>query len=559
MYPSALAKRGTVILFIGVAAFFLYGLGQLPLLGPDEPRYAQIGREMFLRGDLITPTLGGHPWFEKPALLYWMMAASYKLFGVSEWSARLPAAVAGLLTVGAVFFVGRSVGRRYSTTEEIPMEAWTGRNACPTGLGFWSAPAAATTLGIVAFARAASFDIIVTMTIAWALAFFLVSDLSESERPRRRLLLGFYIFVGLSLLAKGLIGIVIPLGVIGAYSLFRRRLPARRALMSVWWGIPVSLAVASLWYAPVIWRHGWPFIDQFFIQHQFARYVSNKYRHPAPVYFYLLILIPLALPWTAFIVEGIGRSKPWRRIRAEDPAGKLLNFAFAWLLFPLLFFSFSTSKLPGYILPVLPALALLAGHRLSQFASRSEEAKWAMRITVLVSLLLTVALPVYAWRTGNPSRVCAGLIAMLLGVAGIFPLISRRRSGALIVIAAATLGVVLIVLHCWAPQAVQRQTTKHLLQLADQQGHSQTLIYGLQRDDRTPEFYAAGRVIYGPDHEPIMFESQAPVIAESLRRGVPLLVFVRVEDLIYVRDGDTADVDEIGNNGLLALVAIRAK
>lgn len=559
MQLSTLAKRGSLILFFVVAAFYLYGLGHLPLLGPDEPRYAQIGREMFLRGDLITPTLGGHPWFEKPALLYWMMIASYKMFGVSEWSARFPAAVAGLLTVGAVFFVGRSVDQSFRGLAAPRDEKGTDRNVGPTDLGFWSGLAAATSLGIIVFARAASFDIIVTMTIAWALAFFMVSELSEPSKARRNLLLGFYVFVGLSLLAKGLIGIVIPLGIIGVYSLFRRSLPDRRVLSSVWWGIPVSLAVASLWYAPVIWRHGWPFIDQFFIQHQFARYVSNKFHHPAPVYFYFLILVPLALPWSAFIIDEIRRSKPWRRNPLENSTTKLLNFAFAWLLFPLLFFSFSTSKLPGYILPVLPALALLGGHRLSRISFGLDEGKWAIRITAVVSLLLAGAVPIFAWRTGHPSLLCAGIVAACLGVAGTFALISTNRVTSLTVVAAAALGVVMGVLLCWAPQIVEHQTAKHLLQIADQRGYSQTLIYGLQRDDRTPEFYAGGRVIYGPDQEPIMFESQAPAIAESLRREEPLLVFVPLSELASLIAESADYIEVIGDNGRIALIVIKAK
>ncbi|HWN10165.1 MAG TPA: glycosyltransferase family 39 protein [Pyrinomonadaceae bacterium] len=561
MQLSTLAKRGSLILFFVVAAFYLYGLGHLPLLGPDEPRYAQIAREMYTRADLITPTLGGHPWFEKPALLYWMMIASYKLFGVTEWTARLPAAVAGLLTVGAVFFVGRSVSSDFRRTKDMAEpsdQRGTNKIVCPTDLGFWSALAAATTLGIVVFARAASFDIIVTMTIAWALAFFLVSELTADSHHRRRLLFGFYVFVGLSLLAKGLIGIVIPLGIVGLYSLFRRRLPERKVLMSVLWGVPLSLAVASLWYAPVIWRHGWPFVDQFFIQHQFARYVSNRYRHPAPVYFYLLILIPLTLPWTAFIIDEIRGSKPWQRKRAEDPTTKLLNFAFAWLLFPLLFFSFSTSKLPGYILPVLPAMTLLAGYRLSRISFSLGEGKWALRITAAVSMLLAGAVPIFAWRTGHPALLCAGIIATCLGVAGVLLLISRNRCASLIVTAAA-LGVVLVVLHCWAPQSAEHQTAKHLLQLADQRGFSQTLIYGLQRDDRTPEFYAGGRVIYGSDQEPIMFESQAPAIAESLRRKEPLLVFVPLSELASLVEESPEYIDVIGDNGRIALIVIREK
>src|SRR5688572_7939078 len=152
---------------------------------------------MYLRGDLITPTLGGHLWFEKPALLYWMMIGSYKLFGVSEWSARLPSAVSGILTIAALFLVGRRIEQ---TTEDEQLQ----------GLGFWTALAASATLGIIVFSRAASFDIVLTMTIAWSLAFFVLHELERDRKPRRQLLIGFYVFIGLALLAKGFIGLVIP-------------------------------------------------------------------------------------------------------------------------------------------------------------------------------------------------------------------------------------------------------------------------------------------------------------------------------------------------------------
>ena len=111
MQPSALAKRLYLVIFIVIIAVYLFWLGHLPLLGPDEPRYAQVAREMLLRGDPITPTLGGHTWFEKPALLYWMMIAAAKVFGMNEWSARLGPALCGLLTIAAVWWVGREVER----------------------------------------------------------------------------------------------------------------------------------------------------------------------------------------------------------------------------------------------------------------------------------------------------------------------------------------------------------------------------------------------------------------------------------------------------------------
>src|SRR5262245_58644901 len=98
LHPSALAKRVPTVLLIAVIAFYFYGLSLLPLVGPDEPRYAQVAREMLQRGDLITPTLGGHTWFEKPVLLYWLMMLGYKLFGFTEQAARLGVAAAGVLT-----------------------------------------------------------------------------------------------------------------------------------------------------------------------------------------------------------------------------------------------------------------------------------------------------------------------------------------------------------------------------------------------------------------------------------------------------------------------------
>ena len=201
-------------------------------------------------------------------------------------------------------------------------------------------------------------------------------------------------FIGLSLLAKGLIGLVIPFGVVGLYQLVRRQFPARSFLLTFWWGLPLTLAVASTWYVPVILKHGWPFIDEFFIQHHFARYLSNKYRHPQPFYFYLLILIPLSLPWTAFLIEGLVKARSWR-LRSTDSVDRLRVFALAWLLMPLAFFSFSGSKLPGYILPVLPAGALIAGERLTKFLSGDRDGFWAMRITGALFGLFAIVGSVY--------------------------------------------------------------------------------------------------------------------------------------------------------------------
>ena len=553
MHPSILAKRGTVLLFFAIAVFYFYGLGHLPLVGPDEPRYAQVAREMFLRGDLITPTLGGRTWFEKPALLYWMIIASFKLFGVTEWSARLPAAISGVLTVAAVFVLGRQ------------LEAVKGEDPKFQGYAFWSAIAAATTIGIVVFSQAVSFDIILTMTTTWALAFYFLYNLQEhsdvSVKPRGWFLVGFYTFIGLSLLAKGLVGLVMPVGVIGLYHIFQRSLPGRKTFISLICGFPLALIVAGIWYAPVIWRHGWLFIDQFFIQHHFARYISNKYHHSEPVYFYLLVLPLLALPWTAFLVKGLMqfKSRLWHAgaeigDRADQSSSRLMTFALAWFVFPLVFFSFSGSKLPGYILPVLPAAALIVGRQLIRL--RSDSGNWPLRTTAALFLLFSLGTLVYYWRTGNLSLATALLLAAPLFAAGCFAFLFSRKPATSVAFMAAMTVVALIVVMCRvAPTFAEEQSSRRLLQLADARGYSQSAIYGMQRSDRTPEFYAAGRVVYGADGEPIFYEGPNQVIEECRRRKETLLTFVPIGEVNRFSEM-SSQAEVIEGNGRYAIVAV---
>ncbi len=548
LHPSSIAKRGVVLLFLAFFAMYFYGLGHFPLLGPDEPRYAQVAHEMFQRGDWITPTLGGHLWFEKPALLYWMMIASFKVFGVSEWSARLGPALSGLLTILAVWWMARRVERSNQDLEH-------------GGLSFWSTLVAGTTLGLFVFSRAASFDVVITMTTTWALAFFLVGELERDAKLRRLWLAGFYVFVGVSLLAKGLVGVVIPFGVAGAYCLLRRRLPGRKTLLSLVWGLPLAAIVAALWYGPIIAREGWPFIDQFFIQHHFARYVTAKYRHPAPFYYYVPILIALALPWSGFVVEGLVKTgkQVWRsdKSRRENDHFKFQAVLVAWILFPLIFFSFSGAKLPGYILPVVPAAALLAGERLAQLKLRPASGRAAIWITIGFCFLFAVAAIVYATRPEGFSTTCALLLATPLFVAGGFGLLWPKRANVFaLMIAAATLLALVVIFNCGAERFAERESSKRLLQLASERGYLQTKIFGLQRDDRSPEFYAAGRVVYDTTNEPVMYDGLGGVVWESRQRQATILAFVPLADVILFQQLSSMRVEVVGDNGKFALVAV---
>jgi 4-amino-4-deoxy-L-arabinose transferase-like glycosyltransferase len=473
LHPSTLAKRLYIFLFVIIIAFYLYGLGKLPLLGPDEPRYAQVAREMFLSGDVVTPTLGGHTWFEKPALLYWLIAAAFKVFGMSEWAARFGPALCGLLTIAAVLFVGREIDR-----EE------------PRGFRFWSVVVTASCLGLIVFSRAASFDVVVTMTTTWSLAFFLLREL-PTTRNKRALLAGFYVFVGLSLLAKGLVGVVIPFGVVGLYYLLRRAWPSRSVLLSLLWGIPLAVAVSAIWYGPVIARHGWSFIDEFFVQHHFARYVSNKYHHPQPIYFYPVIILMLTLPWTPYLIIALSKVRSWEW-RGTDSLSIVRIFSLAWLLFPVVFFSFSGSKLPGYVLPVLPAAALLVSDRLT----RVRDSKWPLMIAGATVILVVIALNFAALRYAN------------------------------------------------------RESVRDLLLLADARGYANAPVLAQRSDDRSPEFYAYGRVVYRPDGEPVTFDEVSVDAARGL--GGKLVVMIPAQYVENFRS--TPGIEVIGDNGRNALL-----
>ena len=479
MHPSTLAKRLYLFVFIIIVAFYLYGLGKLPLLGPDEPRYAQVAREMFMRGDLITPTLGGHTWFEKPALLYWLMIASYKIFGVHEWSARLGPALCGLLTVAAVAYIGRAVER---ASDEMQ------------GFGFWSVLVAASSLGLIVFSRAASFDVVITMTTAWALAFFVVYELSG--RTRARLLAGFYVFVGLSLLAKGLVGIVIPFGVVGVYYLLRRAWPTRQVWLSLIWGVPLAIAVSAIWYGPVIARHGQPFINEFFIQHHFARYVSNKYHHPQPIYFYPIVILLLALPWSPFLLTALAKLRSWSW-RSANTLSIIRVLAFAWLILPIIFFSFSGSKLPGYILPSLPAAAFLVTDYLTRSNAR--------------------------WLPGSTARL---------------------------VIFGSTLILVAVVLIFFAPRVARTESTKDLLKLADARGYANAPVLSRTGDDRSAQFYAYDRVVYNANGEVMTYDEVSLEGARAL--GHKIVVLIPAEHLENFRGAPHIEI--IGSNGHTAVL-----
>src|SRR5213592_663552 len=191
---------GTLALFCYV--LFFHGLGGIGLIGPDEPRYAAIAREMAMSGDYITPRLYGTPWFEKPVLVYWLASTSYKLFGFNEAAARLPSAVAASICVFFVYWCGRKL-----------WDAW---------IGLLAGLILATSIGFFAFARAASMDMPLAACLTTALVFFLFG-VNDVDRRRRLWFPAFYAALGLGVLAKGPVALLLPALSLAGFLLLRRK------------------------------------------------------------------------------------------------------------------------------------------------------------------------------------------------------------------------------------------------------------------------------------------------------------------------------------------------
>ena len=339
------------LLLAGFCGFlFFFGLSHFGLLGADEPRYAQVAREMLARHDWITPTLGGQPWLEKPILYYWQAMLSYKVFGVSDWAARLPSAVDATLMVVVLFLFLR----RFRPGSQLDGALIT-----------------ASAVGIIGFARAASMD----MPLASTFAIALLAWYAWHECGRKSYLAIFYAFIALGTLAKGPIASFLAVVVIVAFAAARKNLGI--VTKTLWVpGILIFLCVAGPWYTAVQLRNP-EFFRVFILEHNFSRFGTNRYHHPQPIWFYLLVVIIGLLPWTMVAITALFENvrAGWREKGAGSKSEDAFDvFLLIWLLLPVLFFSLSKSKLPGYILPALPAGTLLLAEYVRHCAQANKKA-----------------------------------------------------------------------------------------------------------------------------------------------------------------------------------------
>jgi len=330
------SSRTDWLLLAGFCGFlFFFGLAYFGLIGADEPRYAQVAREMLARHDWVTPTLGGKPWLEKPPLYYWQAMLAYSVFGVSDWAARLPSAVDATLMVFAIYLFLKRVR---------------------PGFELDGALMTASSAGVVGFARAASTD----MPLAAMFTIALLAWYAWYESESRRHLALFYGFLALGMLAKGpvaplLAAIVIVVFAVakGDFGLLWRTLWAP--------GILLFCALALPWHIAVQTKNQ-DFFRVFILQHNLARFGTNLYRHSEPFWYYVPVVLLGLIPWIVFVTASLTETiRVWwtERRRMLESEDALNVFLVIWLAVPVVFFSLSQSKLPGYILPALPAGTLL--------------------------------------------------------------------------------------------------------------------------------------------------------------------------------------------------------
>ncbi len=358
--------RTDVLLMAGFCAFlFFYGLGQFGLIGADEPRYAQVAREMLERRDWVTPVLGGHAWLEKPPLYYWQAMLAYSAFGVSDVAARIPAALDATLLVVAVYLFFR----RFRRGVEVDVALIT-----------------ASCAGVIGYARAASMD----MALAATFSIAMLSWWGWRESGKRAYLALFYIFMALGMLAKGPVAPFLAAAVIVLFALGARE--SRLVLKTFWLpGILLFCGIALPWYIAVQMRNP-QFFREFILQHNLARFSSDLYHHRQPFWYYLPVMALAFVPWTVFVIAAIVESARmwWAERKSVSPEPDLewqfSLFACCWLVVPVAFFSFSQSKLPGYILPAIPAgTVLLADYLRRQLTADENVSKGLAVMHALVA------------------------------------------------------------------------------------------------------------------------------------------------------------------------------
>ena len=331
-----------------MAVVWFGALDMRRLQHPDEGRYAEIAREMAVSGDWVTPRLNDLKYFEKPPLQYWMGAATFDALGVDEWTARLPAALAGFLAVVAVGFTsGRLAGR---------------------DAGIFAALVLASSVWHSGLAHLLTLDAVLSFWLALALcAFLLAQHPGAAGSARRNWMLVAYAAAAGATLTKGLVALVIPGATLVLYTMLTRDTGPWRRLHALP-GLAVYLALTAPWFV-LVERANPGFAQFFFVHEHFQRFLTESHKRTGEWYYFVPWFVLGIMPWLLVWAWTLPRS--WRAAPVATNGFSWERFCVVWAAFVFVFFSVSGSKLPSYILPMFPALALILGFELTRLSARA--------------------------------------------------------------------------------------------------------------------------------------------------------------------------------------------
>jgi 4-amino-4-deoxy-L-arabinose transferase-like glycosyltransferase len=336
-----ISRRGLWLMLLAFVILWFGNLEYRKLIRPDEGRYAEIPREMVVTGDWTTPRLNDLKYFEKPPLQYWATAVAYEVFGEHQWTSRIWAALTGFAGIFLAWFTGTRL---------------FGREA-----GGYAALLLGSSMLYAMMAHVNTLDMGVTFFITLGIFSLLLAQKEEQAALRRNWMLLAWAALALAVLSKGLMGIVLPGAALFLYSVFNRDIVIWKRMHWIS-GLLVFLLIAVPWFVLVI-KANPEFYQRFFIYEHFQRFTSKVHGRFQPWYYFIPILLLGMLPWTVLMLDTLVRT--WksgaRVVKVFSPE----RFLLVWVVFVFVFFSISDSKLPSYVLPMFPSLALLMGKQLA--------------------------------------------------------------------------------------------------------------------------------------------------------------------------------------------------
>lgn len=434
-FPSQILKD-LMLLTLVLGLFFGIGLGSRPFSTPDEGRYVEIPREMAATGDWVTPRLNGVLYFEKPPLFYWLQAGMIKLLGIQEGTMRLLPALFGLLGCLMTYGAGVALGGRRR--------------------GLLGAFILGTTLLYYVHTRLIILDLAVSIFVSGALFCFLLGVRQKTVFNRNAFLLGFFSSCAGAVLTKGLMGLVIPGGVIFFWILLYKRWDALK--MAFWpWGLGLFLTLTLPWHFLMALRHA-TFLDFYFIHEHFIRFLMDAHGRTQPFLFFVPVLFLGFFPWICFVPQGFlssfqeafpGKTKKTSEGAPSEtlpkPMAQEEGFLILWVVGVFLFFSLGKSKLIPYIMPLFPALALIvARYGVSVWTDQESQKrprgfKIGMRLYSVLALVLVGGFWGAAFHHGLLDQsgfmpfLYTGSAALLMGSFSVWVLENRPRVQALAV------------------------------------------------------------------------------------------------------------------------------